>query len=236
MAIPVLTAWTVLAAARNAAWYGKADPPPPWSRCPTWSPPTTARAPTQGGGAGGARGRGRLSASPATGQRLGRGRWVLLALLTGGVISVYSLAGGAPGWRRSLGLWLVGLLAIAAWRRRLGEVPGVVRRELPALGIGIGVLAARPNSPKRTGCTSSSRCAKGTGISTSDVGNLIARLPGWEALRYSGRSRPPDYRLLTPTPAACGAGSWSSLILFGTFWAVRRGRWLLAPGRSWRRC
>ena len=45
------------------------------------------------------------------------------ALLIGGIISIYSPA-GLPWPAALLGLWVLGLLAIAAYRRQLGTVVG----------------------------------------------------------------------------------------------------------------
>jgi hypothetical protein len=222
MAIPVLTAWTVLAAARNTAWYGKAI------AATVVAMPYLVAA-YYGQGAFKEVAQAGLVVAVALllsgcGPRLGRGRWVPLALLVGGVISDYSPAGLT--WVVAMfGLWLAGLLAIAVWRRRLREVWGAVRRELPALGIGVAVLVV-VLLPQAHRMYEFLVLREGTGIATEDIGNLVTRLPGWEGL---GLWSTPDYRFLASPTYIGGFWGWFmiALILFGTFWAVRRGRWLL---------
>lgn len=158
------------------------------------------------------------------GPRLGRGRWVPLALLTGGVISVYSPAGLV--WPIAIvGLWLAGLLAIAAWRHQLASVPGIVRRELTALGIGVGVLVL-VLLPQAGRMWNFLAVRDGSGIAVEDIGNMVGPLPSWEALGTWGNE---DFRY--PAPEQWTGGIWSlfvlALVLFGAFWAFRRGRWLL---------
>jgi len=222
MAIPVLTAWTVLAAARNAAWYGKAI-----AATLVAMPYLVAAYYGQGSFKEVAQA-GLVVAIvlcvSGCGPRLGRGRWVPLALLTGGVISAYSIA-GLPWVMAVFGLWLAGLLAIAAWRRQLGEVPAIVRRELPALGIGVAVLVA-VLLPQVHRMYEFIVLREGTGIQTTDIGNLVGRLPGWEALGIWDQA---DYRFAATSAYLGGPWSWFvvALVLFGTYWAVRRGRWLL---------
>lgn len=222
MAVPIISAWTVLAAARNAAWYGKAI------AATVVSLPYLVAAYYGQGSFKEVAQAGLVVAVllcvSGCGPRLGRGRWVPLALLVGGVISAYSPAGLT--WVAAIiGLWLAGLLAIAAWQRRLREVPRAVRRELLAIGVAAAVLVAvlLPQAHRMYEFVS---LREGTGISTTDIGNLIARLPGWEGLGVWGTA---DYRL--PASHAYTGGVWSllviALVLFGTFWALRRGRWLL---------
>lgn len=221
MAVPILTAWTVLAAARNAAWYGKAI-----AATVVALPYLVAAYYGQGSFKEVAQAGlvvAVLLCVSGCGPKLGRGRWVPLALLVGGVISAYSPAGLT--WVIAIfGLWLAGLLAIAAWQRRLGEVPRAVRRELPAIGIAaaVGLVFLILQAHRMYEFVAS---REGTGISTSDIGNLVGRLPGWEALGIWGTA---DYRLPASHPYT--GGLWSlfvvALILFGAYWAVRRGRWL----------
>lgn len=222
MAIPLIGAWTVLAAARNAAWYGKAI-----AATVAGMPYLVAAYYGQGSFKEVAQAALVLAVALCVagyGPRLGRGRWVPLALLVGGVVSAYSPAGLT--WVVAIfGLWLAGLLAIAAWRRRLREVPVVLRRELPALGVGVAVLVVflLPQAKRMYEFVA---LREGTGIATSDIGNLVGRLPGWEALGVWDRG---DYRF--PASEAFLGGPWSwfviALVAFGTFWAIRRGRWLL---------
>lgn len=222
MAIPILTAWTVLSAARNAAWYGKAIAATvvamPYLVAAYYGQGSFKEVAQAGlvvaiavcvsGGA----------------PPLGRGRWVPLALLIGGVVSAYSPAGLV--WVVAiLGLWLAGLLAIAVWRRRLHEVPRAVRRELPAVAVAAAaLLVLLASQAHRMYVFVVGR--DGTGIATSDIGNLVARLPGWEALGIWDKA---DYRFIGSAAYSGGVWSWFvvALIVFGTYWAVRRGRWLL---------
>ena len=222
MAIPVISAWTVLAAARHTPWFGKA------MAATVASMPFLVAAYYGQGSFKEVAQAGLVLAIAlqvsGCGPRLGRGRWVPLALLTGGVISAYSPAGLT--WVVAIvGLWLAGLLAIEVRHGRLRGVPRVFRRELPALGIGLAVLVATL-LPQAKRMWEFIALRDGTGISVDDIGNLVARLPGWEA---QGIWDSADYRL-PATPAFTG-GEWSwfvvALILFGAFWAFRRGRWLL---------
>lgn len=222
MAIPVISAWTVLAAARRAPWFAKA-------MAATVAALPFLVAAYYGQGSFKEVAQAALVLAVAIclggcGPRLGRGRWVPFALLVGGVISAYSPAG--LSWVVAiLGLWVAGLLAIAAWRRRLREVPRIVRRELPALGIGLATLAA-VLLPQARRMYEFVALRDGTGIKVEDIGNLVARLPGWEAQGIWDKA---DYRF--PASPDFIGGPWSlfvvALVLFGTFWAIRRGRWLL---------
>jgi hypothetical protein len=159
------------------------------------------------------------------GPKLGRTRWVPMALLVGGIISIYSPA-GLPWPAAIFGLWLLGLLAIAAYHRRLRAVPGIVRRELPAFGIGVGVLVAvlLPQADRmyefiavRNG---------GSDIEATNLGNLVAPLRGWQAFGVWGS---PDYRLPTLDPTT--VHRWIAFVVvlavIGTIWAFYRRRWLL---------
>jgi hypothetical protein len=222
MAIPVISAWTVLAAARHTRWFGMAV-----AATVTSMPFLVAAYYGQGSFKEVAQAGLVVAVTlqvSGCGPRLGRGRWVPLALLIGGVISAYSPAGLT--WVVAIvGLWLAGLFAIEAWHGRLRQVPQVVRRELPALGIGLVVLLAilLPQAKRMWEFVAA---RDGTGISVDDIGNLIASLPIWEA---QGIWSSVDYRL--PASPAFTGGEWSwfvvALILFGSFWAFRRGRWLL---------
>ncbi len=222
MAIPIISAWTVLSAARRAPWFAKA-----MAATVAGMPFLVAAYYGQGSFKEVAQAGLVLAVVlclSGCGPRLGRGRWVPFALLVGGVISAYSPAG--LSWVVAIfALWLAGLLAIEAWRRRLREVPGIVRRELPALGIGVAVLVA-VLLPQARRMYEFIALRDGTGIKVEDIGNLVARLPGWEAQGIWDKA---DYRF--PASPDFIGGPWSlfvvALVLFGTFWAIRRGRWLL---------
>jgi hypothetical protein len=222
MAIPVINAWTVLAVARRATWFGKA-------LLATVAGMPFLVAAYYGQGAfkevvlAGLVLAVVLSLS-GCGPRLGRGRWVPFALLLGGIVSVYSLA-GLPWPLVIAGLWLAGLLAIQARGGALREVPRAVGRELPALGIGLVVLVVSL-LPQAHRIWQFLTLRQGSGIAVDDLGNLIAPLSGWQAF---GVWNSADFRL--PASPAFTAGMWTAfvlaLVLFGTYWAFRRGRWLL---------
>ena len=223
MALPILAAWTVQAVARRATWFGRlvvaivaGMPFLVAAYYGEGSFKEVAQAALVvavalylcGCGPGG----------------LGRRRWVPLALLVGGIISCFSLPGLV--WPAAfLVIWAAGLLVIQARRGRLREVPAIVRRELPALVIGVGalVLVLLPQAHRMWEFFA---LREGTGIAVTDIGNLVGPLSGWEALGVWGNA---DFRL--PTSTAFTGGIWSVMVLaaiaFGSFWALRRGRWLL---------
>lgn len=222
MAVPIISAWTVLAVARNASWFGKAV-----AATVVGMPFLVAAYYGQGSFKEVAQAALVLAVAlqvSGCGPRLGLGRWVPLALLIGGVISAYSPAG--LSWVMAIfGLWLAGQVAILAWRRRLPELLQTVRLKLPALAIGLAVLVVilLPQADRMWKFVAS---REGTGISVNDIGNLVGRLPGWEAF---GMWDSADYRL--PATSAFTGGPWSwfvvALLVFGTYWAFRRGRWPL---------
>lgn len=222
MAMPVIIAWTSLAVARRASLFGKVV-----LATVVGMPFLIAAYYGEGSFKELAQAAFVLAVAldlSGCGPRLGRGRWVPAALLIGGIISVFSLP-GLPWLLAIAGLWIAGLLAVQAWRRKLREVPGVVRRELPALGIGLGVLIVvlLPQAHRMWEFVS---LRNGTGIAVDNLGNLVAPLPGWEAF---GVWNTADFRL--PAAPAFTAGMWTAfvlaLVLFGAYWAFRRGRWLL---------
>jgi hypothetical protein len=163
-----------------------------------------------------------------SGPSLGRGRWVPFALLTGGVLSVYSVT-GLPWPLVLIGLWLLGLGWLRVSRRGVrGALKGLwasVRGELPGVGLGLAVLliVLIPQLPQIKRFV---EIRGGTGISPDDFGNLIAPLPGWEAF---GVWNNPDFRL--PAAPAFTGGMWTAfvlaLVLVGAVWAMRSGRWML---------
>ncbi len=223
MALPLINAWTVLAVARRASWFGKAV------LATVAGMPFLIAAYYGEGSFKEVAQAGLVLAIVLSlsgfGPVLGRGRWVPFALLLGGIVSVYSLAGLL--WPLAIAvLWVAGLLAIAARHRRLRQVPAALRRELPALGIGLAVLLAGllPQAERIWNFVAVRE--SGTGISVDELGNLVGALPGWEALGIWDNA---DFRF--PASAPFVGGFWSlfvlALVLFGVFWAFRRGRWLL---------
>ncbi len=230
MAATLINAWTALAAARRASWFGKAV-----AATVVGLPFLVAAYYGQGAFKEVLQAGLVLAvvlALSGCGPQLSRFRWVPLALLVGGIISVYSLT-GLPWPLAFLGLWLAGLLAIEIWREgprsALRKAKEAVRAELPAIAIGLAVLVVFL-LPQTLRLLEFLSLRQGTGIPVDDIGNLIGPLPGWEAL---GVWNNPDFR--RPAEPAFSGGMWAAfvlgLVLIGTVWAFRRGRWLL-PGAA----
>lgn len=160
------------------------------------------------------------------GPGLGRGRWVPFALLSAGMLSVYSVT-GLPWPLLLLGAWAAVAAALLASRSGWGEVRAAVGRELPALGIGLGTLlvAILPQLPRLFDYLSQ-RQGINAGIPESSLGNLYGPLSGWEAF---GVWSNPDYRLPATEPLANGVATALvvALVVLGVVWALRRGRWML---------
>jgi len=157
----------------------------------------------------------------------GRGRWVPLALLIGGTLSVYSIA-GLPWPVAIAGAWLLVVAASCVRQRGVGGLLAAVRQELGAVVVACGVLfvALVPQIPRLVHFVSLRASVNGTGIEDTSLGNLFGPLPGWEAF---GVWNNPDFRL--PSSPAFTGGMWTAfvlgLVLLGTFLALRRGRWVL---------
>jgi hypothetical protein len=223
MALPIVMGMTALAVARRGSWLGKAIVATvvamPFLVASFYAQSSFKEV-----------GMAALTLATAVslagyGPRLGRTRWVPFALLIGGIISIYSPA-GLPWPAAFFALWALGLLAIAAYRRRLSTVVPAIRAELPALGIGLGVLVAvlLPQAERmyeflalRNG---------GSAIEATNLGNLVGPLRGWQVFGVWGN---PDYRLPNPDPSA--VNHWIAfvvvLVVLGAIWAFWRRRWLL---------
>lgn len=160
------------------------------------------------------------------GPALGRGRWVPFALLSAGMLSVYSVT-GLPWPLLLLGAWAAVAAALLARRSGWGEVRAAVTGELPSLGIGLGVffLAILPQLPRLFHYISA-RPGINAGIPESSLGNLYGPLSGWEAF---GVWTNPDYRLPASEPFLNGmlTALVLALVALGVVWALRRGRWML---------
>jgi hypothetical protein len=225
LAVPLMTAWTVLALVRGRAWLKQAI------AAAVVSMPFLVAA---------YYGQGSFKELIQTvlvlatvvifagdGPRLGRGRWVPLALLVGGMISVYSLTG--VSWPVVIGgLWLV---VVAVQRLRSKGTAGIVaevRGELPAVGIGVAVLilVLLPQASRIHNFIALNAGANGIIVPKDVLANLVAPLPGWEAFGVWGTG---DYRL--PASPAFTSGMWTAfvfaLVLFGAWWLCKRGRWML---------
>jgi hypothetical protein len=225
MAIPVLTAWTVLGLVRRSSW---------------WKQAVAATVISMPFLVAGYYGQGSFKELIQTGlvlatviyfagegPPLGRGRWVPLAVLVGGMISVYSETGVA--WPVVIGgLWLL-LVTVRHLRERgtAGIAPEVLA-ELPAIGIGLAVLilSLLPQVSRIHNFFTANSGANGIIVPKSVLGNLVAPLPGWEGFGYWNIA---DYRL--PAAPAFTAGMWIALIfalvLFGAWRLCRQGRWML---------
>lgn len=157
-------------------------------------------------------------------QRLRLGRWVPLALLVGGILCVYSVAGLA--WPFVFGgSWLIVVAALRIRRRGTSGLRGLIETEIPALSIGLAVLIISiiPQLPRIWRFVTLDQAAS---IAKDDIGNLVGPLPGWEAF---GIWSNPDFRM--PGSPAFEAGMWTGfvllLVVLGVVWTVRRGRWML---------
>lgn len=225
MALPLLNAWTALAVAPRASWLVKV------AVATVVGMPFLVAA-YYGQGAFKEVLQAGLVLAVALllagfGPTLRRGRWVPFALLIGGIVSVYSIA-GLPWPFVFVGLWLAGIVAMSIRRHDLKGLVSAARRQLPPLGIGCAILviALLPQVHRLIQFISLRSGTNGTGISTEDIGNLIGAVPGWEAL---GVWSTPDFRL--PASGALTANVWMALIgvlvVVGAAWAIRRGRWLL---------
>ena len=155
-------------------------------------------------------------------------RWIPLALIWAGAVSVYSLQGLA--WPAVLlGMWVLGRATIWAWRGGLSEAWRELRAELipGAVGLLVLIVVLVPQIPRIEKFVSEGESA------TTSLGNLVGPLPGWEAF---GVWNSPDYRL--PPISAFGAGMWTAfvlgLVVLGGLVSLRRGRWMLpmAAGAS----
>ena len=161
----------------------------------------------------------------------GRLRWMVPALLLAGALSAYSWPGLAwPG--AFLGVWLVGLALEHAWHRRppAGAVARV-RSEIFPLGLGVAILAVLlvPQSPRLIRYASATVGSNLTGISTEGagaLGNLVAPLRFWEAF---GVWDNPDY--LFPPRDPLVTGMWTALIVsavvVGAGWWLARNEWFI---------
>jgi hypothetical protein len=224
MALPLLSAWTALALVPRASWIGRA------LTATVVGMPFLVAA-YYGEGAFKEVLQACLVLAGAVffagcGPRLGRGRWVPLALILSGVISIYSTPGVA--WPVVFGvLWL--LVVATIWVRRNGGISGwtvPVVAELPAIGIGLAVFVISI-LPQISRVWTFAQDSGGAGlVGKQELGNLAGPLPGWEAF---GVWNTADFRL--PSSPAFTGGMWTAfvvaLVLLGAAWLLRRGRWML---------
>jgi hypothetical protein len=224
LALPVLSAWTALALVRRASWPGQL------ATATIVGMPFLVAA-YYGEGAFKEVLLANLVLALALllagcGPALGRGRWVPLGVLTGGVLLVYSFS-GLPWPVALVGLFLLGELARRIARGGLRGTWRELRARRVELAIGVLVVLAvlAPQLPRIVHYVSQ-RGGVGGGIDKGNLGNLVGRLPGWEAF---GVWSSPDFRL--PAASAFTAGMWTALVLglvaLGAVRAFQRGRWML---------
>jgi hypothetical protein len=137
---------------------------------------------------------------------LGWRRWIPLALISAGAVSVYSLQGLV--WPAlMLATWVLGRAAIRTWTGGLGQAWRELSAELVpgAIGLGVLIVVLVPQIPRIEKFAS-----KGASyvIAKNVLGNLIGPIPGWEAF---GVWSNPDYQL---SPAsAFSAAMWTAFVL-----------------------
>ncbi len=155
-------------------------------------------------------------------------RWVPVALLLAGTLSVYAHA-GLPWPFMFLAVWAVGVTARRyAATRSARAVVARVRAEVVPLLVGVGVLlaAVAPQLPRIARFASDNIGTNVTGIPTDSLGNLAGRLPLWEAFGIWDSA---DYRV--GGTGLLQNGLWTPfaivLVLIGVAWSVRRGEWML---------
>jgi hypothetical protein len=225
MALPILNAWTALALARRASWLKQV------MVATVVGMPFLVAAYYGEGSFKEVLQAGLVLAVALAfsgyGPTLGRGRWVPLALLVGGIVSVYSVT-GLPWPAMIAGLWVVGTVGWRIARRGTKGLKEAVRRELPPVGIGLAVLFLSLLPQVRRIHSFAVENFGGNGIITpkDNLGNLAGPLPGWEAF---GVWNTADFRF--PASPAFTGGMWTAfvlaLVLFGAVWAIRSGRWVL---------
>lgn len=225
MAIPILLAWTTLVALRRVGWLGKAF-------VATMSALTFMVASYYGEGAfkeiaqamfvlGLALGIQEL----IPGQKRGSLRWVPLALIVGGSLSVYSIA-GLPWLLAILGLWLViyGVHQILLGRPFRTLIEGVRRAVRPAvLALGVLVILIVPQLPRIVNFyEENAGTGGGTGIPTDALGNLLGPVSFWKVFGMWDVS---DFRLPPANPFDVGMFAALGLLLTaaGGIWWLRRG-------------
>jgi hypothetical protein len=151
-------------------------------------------------------------------------RWIPLALVLAGAVSVYS-AQGLLWPTLFIGTWLVGRTGARAWRSGLHAAWRDLSAEfLPGiLGLGVLIVVLVPQIPRVEKFISGSA---NNGIAKTNLGNLVGPLPGWEVF---GVWSNPDFRL--PPTQAFTAGMWTAfvllLVIFGVLWSLRRKYWML---------
>lgn len=222
MALPILNAWTALALARRAAWFQQVVV------ATLVGMPFLIAAYYGQGSFKELLQAGLVLATVLVladyGPALGRGRWVPLALLVAGMVSVYSVT-GLPWPLVLIGLWLAVKVAQRLREGGFARLREAIAGQLPAVAIGAAVFVAAL-LPQVTRIANYLSARQGTGIPKESLGNLMGPVSGWEVFGVWTNA---DYRL--PAPPFVTGGIWTALLvglaLVGAVWALRRGRWML---------
>jgi hypothetical protein len=159
-------------------------------------------------------------------------RWVPMAVVAAGVVSVYSYTGVL--WLGALVLcWGVTLVGVELYTRGSG-LPRVASRAVQAEIAPIGIalvtfaLVLGPQWP-RTLRYAGNAVDTGGVIASNDTGNLVARISPWESF---GMWDNPDFRF--PPHDGLAVGVWSglvlALVLVGAPAWIRRDRWMIPLG------
>lgn len=155
-------------------------------------------------------------------------RWVPVALLLAGTLSVYGHT-GLPWPVLFLGIWAVGvsIRRLRATRSVRAVISRAGSEVMPLLvGLGVLVVVIAPQLARLGRFVTDNIGTNGTGIPTDSLGNLARRLPLWEAFGIWDSA---DYRVAGPHPLADGL--WTALVvalvLLGIGWSLWRGEWML---------
>jgi len=222
LALPILLAWTALGLVRGARWWGKAVAA------------LLVAAPALLIGYYGQGSFKELAIPPLTLAGLvllldrpaarSPARWIPLALLVAGALSVYSFAGVA--WPLAvIAPWVALAAGRALWARGWRGAAGALRAILVPAAVAVGALlvAIAPQIPRLQKFFVN---ASGDSVA-SPLGNLAGPLRFWQLF---GIWNSPDYRVMgSSDPLVLGiwVGLVVALVLVGAAVSVRRGEWLL---------
>lgn len=166
-----------------------------------------------------------LAFPPPVDRRL---RWVPVALILAGTLSVYGHTGLVLPLP-ILGIWVAGV-AIQRFHatRSVGAVLARARAEVVPLLIGVAalVVAVAPQIPRIGRFVTDNVGSNLTGIPAESLGNLAGRLPLWVAFGVWDSG---DYRVPGPDPFLRGLGTTFVVVLavIGVAWSLRRREWML---------
>lgn len=160
------------------------------------------------------------------GARVGRTRWIPLAVVCAGTLSTYSYAGLA--WVLPLvGCWFVVRVAQQSLAGRMTlKGRAWIRANFGALATGVSVFVVLivPQAPRILDFARGTRL--GEAVGGAPLGNLAGTLPFWEAFGVWPNT---DYRLVPADQIT--AGVWAGLMLaaaaLGAVWLIRKGNWIV---------